>query len=297
MREIPTEFQTALDSGATTLARCWKVTRWDGAVLGFTNHDRALSFDGTSYEPESGFSPTAVEVSTGLSSDTHDVTGMLSSNKITATDIANGLYDRAEVTLYLVNWQNPNSHVLVSRGLVGEIRTGEQAFEAEIIGLSEMLSQPVGRAYLHSCACRLGEAKCGVDLGLPANKGTGTIDAITEAQQFTAAGLSGFAEGWFTGGEVLWTSGANQNLRSHVKAHLAASGETVVELWLAPPQVVLVGDSFEITAGCDKTMATCAAKFGNTVNFRGFPHIPGDDVAASYPNTGGAHDGGSLFRS
>jgi hypothetical protein len=46
MREIPEPLQEALDGGATRLARCWRLTRRDGVVMGFTEHDRALSFDG-----------------------------------------------------------------------------------------------------------------------------------------------------------------------------------------------------------------------------------------------------------
>ena len=82
-----------------------------------------------------------------------------------------------------------------------------------------------------------------------------------------------------------------------MKAHVGAGGEVLVELWLAPPLPVVPGDTFTVSAGCDKTAATCAAKFGNLESFRGFPHLPRDDVAASYPQTGGGHDGGSLFRS
>ncbi|MGA0546046.1 DUF2163 domain-containing protein [Brevundimonas sp. VNH65] len=44
---------------------------------------------------------------------------------------------------------------------------------------------------------------------------------------------------------------------------------------------------------CDKTWATCRGVFGNSVNFQGFPDIPGDDFLTVYPATGGRHDGGS----
>jgi len=297
MRTLPTQLQDLLDTGATTLARCWLLSRTDGVELGFTDHDRPLFFDGVTFEPDSGFTPTATELATGLSADTHDVAGVLSSARITEVDIAKDLYDRAEVTLYLVDWTNPTARLILSRGLIGEIRHGETAFEAEVTGLSDLLSQPLGRAYLHSCSCRLGDPKCGIDLTLAANLGTGTVSAVTDPQQFTASGLSGFADGWFTGGTVTWLAGANTGLTGHVKVHVPAGADALVETWLAPVFTISPGDSFEITAGCDKTAATCAAKFGNLVNFRGFPHIPGDDVAAGYPNSGGAHDGGSLFGS
>lgn len=44
---------------------------------------------------------------------------------------------------------------------------------------------------------------------------------------------------------------------------------------------------------CDKRWATCTGRFGNGVNFQGFPDIPGDDFIAARPVTAGRHDGGS----
>jgi uncharacterized phage protein (TIGR02218 family) len=296
MREIPAYLQEALDGGATRLARCWRLARRDGVVMGFTEHDRTLSFEEIDYEPDAGFAPSALETATGLSADTHEVTGALSSARITEADIARGAYDGAEVALYLVDWSDPEVRLLISRGLIGEIRRSDGTFAAEITGLSDRLQQPVGRAYLPTCDCRLGDARCKVNLGLPQYRGAGIVTALAASQQFSVTGLYGFPESWFTGGRLVWTTGANAGLAGHVKSHMPAGAETMVELWLSPPMPIASGDAFEVTAGCDKTAATCIAKFGNLLNFRGFPHMPGDDVVASYPNTGGVHDGGSLFR-
>ena len=295
MRVIPTSLQETLDGGASTLARCWRVTRSDGLQLGFTDHDRPLSFDGTLFEPESGFTPSAIELATGLSVDTHTVSGALQSGRIVEADIQKGLYDGAEVELFLVDWLDISSRIQLSKGRIGEIRRSGVAFEAEVTGLSDQLNQPIGNAYLHSCSCRLGEPKCGVDLMDPAFNGTATLVALGDPQQLTVTGLTAFAEGLFTGGLLTWTSGQNSGQESQVKSHLAAGTETLIELWFSPAMPAQVGDQFQITAGCNKTAEMCADLFGNIENFRGFPHIPGDDVAASYPSTGGTHDGGSLF--
>jgi uncharacterized phage protein (TIGR02218 family) len=56
---------------------------------------------------------------------------------------------------------------------------------------------------------------------------------------------------------------------------------------------VAPGTRVRIEAGCDKQAATCRAKFGNFANYRGFPHVPGDDWPLAYPAAGGAHDGSS----
>jgi hypothetical protein len=38
------------------------------------------------------------------------------------------------------------------------------------------------------------------------------------------------------------------------------------------------GDTFTVTFGCDKTMATCNL-FSNIQNFRGFPYVPPAETA------------------
>src|SRR5262245_59805600 len=64
MKSLPAPLQSHLDTGATTLAWCWRVTRNDGTHLGFTDHDRDLAFDGTVFEASTGF--TASEIKDAL---------------------------------------------------------------------------------------------------------------------------------------------------------------------------------------------------------------------------------------
>ena len=54
---------------------------------------------------------------------------------------------------------------------------------------------------------------------------------------------------------------------------------------------IAVGDDFVVRAGCDKRLETCRDRFANVVNFRGFPHIPGQDTVIRYPNRGDANAG------
>ena len=60
------------------------------------------------------------------------------------------------------------------------------------------------------------------------------------------------------------------------------------------PRPIVVGDQVRLVAGCDKTFATCKAKFANALNFRGFPHLPGNDAAYGYVVDGGRFDGGPV---
>jgi uncharacterized phage protein (TIGR02218 family) len=59
----------------------------------------------------------------------------------------------------------------------------------------------------------------------------------------------------------------------------------------APVRPIEVGDDFSVVAGCDERLETCRDRFANVVNFRGFPHIPGQDTVIRYPNRGDANSG------
>ena len=67
MRTIPDGLQAHLDGEATTLCHAWRVTRRDGVVMGFTDHDRDLAFGGLAYLAASGFAASETEDGNGLS--------------------------------------------------------------------------------------------------------------------------------------------------------------------------------------------------------------------------------------
>lgn len=294
MKNIPPALQSHLDGGTTTLAWCWRITRADGTAFGFTDHDRLLSFDGTEFEPESGLTASEIRSGADLSVDAQDAAGALRSDRIAEADILDGRWDNAEVELWRVNWDNPAHRVLMRRGAIGQIRRGRHAFVAEIRSMSHILGQTVGRTFQASCDAALGNARCGVDLEDPAYKGSGTVIDGLRDRAFTASGLGGFQAGWFRFGTLEWTSGPNAGRRAEVLAHGCNDGVAKLTLLEAPIRGISAGDGFIIRAGCDKRIATCARRFGNVANFRGFPHIPGQDTILRYATSDGGHDGGVL---
>ena len=54
-----------------------------------------------------------------------------------------------------------------------------------------------------------------------------------------------------------------------------------------------VGAEAGAEAECDGRWSTCVGVFGNEVNFRGFPDVPGDDFLVVYAATSGRRDGES----
>jgi len=294
MKALSSTLQAHLDSGTTTLAWVWRIERADGVVLGFTDHDRPLTFGGVTYEPESGFTASEIRSGTDLAVDAQEAEGVLTSDTITETDILDGRWDNARVEVWRVNWQAVSQRVLMRRGAIGQVRRGRLAFVAEMRSLAHVLNQTVGRTFQHACDAELGDARCGVDLEDPAYKGSGNVTALTGDRSFTASGLAGFDPDWFTLGRLTWTSGANAGRTAEVAAHGLRAGDPDLALLEAPVRAIAPGDDFIVRTGCDKRLETCKSKFANTANFRGFPHIPGQDAVIRYPNRGDANSGDVL---
>lgn len=290
MRTIPAGLAAHLDGGATTLCHAWRLTRRDGAVLGFTDHDRDLSFGGTVYAAASGFMASEAEDGNGLAAEGGEVAGGLSAEAIRAEDLAAGRYDGASVEVHLVNWQEPSQRLLLRVAELGEVRREGELFRAELRRLAHRLDAVRGRIYGQRCDAVFGDPRCGVDAG--AYRAAGTVSAVVDEMRIRVAGLSGFAERFFRYGVLAFTSGAAAGLVCDIEEHRGAAELT---LWLPMPAGVAAGDAVEVTAGCDKRFATCKAKFGNGLNFRGFPHMPGSDFAYGYADGETEHDGRVLY--
>lgn len=291
MKTLPTALEAHFASGTTTLSWCWRITRADGQVFGFTDHDRALTFDGTTFESEAGLIPSELRHGSDLSVDAQDAEGVLSSDRITETDILDGRWDNASVEVFRVNWQDVSQRVLLRLGSIGEIRRGRVAFVAEVRSLAHILNQQVGRSYQGTCDAALGDGRCRVDLDDPAFRGSGVVAAVPRGRVFTTSDLGSYAPRWFAFGVVEWTSGENQGRRAEVMRHDVDGGIAIITLLEDPVRAIAAGDAFTITAGCDKRVETCGDKFANVVNFRGFPHIPGPDTVLRYGSEGGGHEG------
>ena len=294
MKSLSLALQAHLDDGTTTLSWCWRISRIDGVTLGFTDHDAVLTFDGTDFEPESGFAASEVRSGSDLSVDAQDAEGVLTSDRITETDIIDGRWDAAQVELWRVNWADSSQRVLLRRGAVGQIRRGRMAFVAEVRSLAHVLGQTVGRTFQASCDAALGDTRCKIDLENATYKGTGMVTDLLRDRAFMATGLAGFAMGWFASGTITWTSGANAGRIIEVLAHDLAGSIVTLTLLEAPVRVIAEGDSFIARAGCDKRLATCGAKFVNVANFRGFPNIPGQDAVLRYASRGDGNEGNVL---
>lgn len=296
MRTIDPELQARLDGGATRLCRCWRVRRHDGIEFGFTDHDEDVTFGGTVFRASTGLDASALQSANGLSVDNGQAFGALTAAAISEKDVRAGRFDGAGLDHWIVDWERPDLRVLMFCGTFGEIRLKDGAFEVELRGLAEGLNAAVGRTVLRRCDRAVGDAKCGFNLEAEGFSAVGEALAGSGADTIVASGLAGFAEGWFTHGVVTWLTGPNAGETAQVKSDVRDGTGRRLFLWQEPGEPLGHGHRFRVTAGCDKRAETCQAKFKNFLNFRGFPHIPGEDWVAAYPKDGAIHDGSSQQR-
>ena len=286
------DLKAHLALGTTTLARCWRVHRKDGQVLGFTDHDLDLTFEGTTFRADSGLSASALQNATGLSVDNTEAFGALRSDSVTSADIAAGLYDDAEIEAFLVNWSDPSTRQRVFRGTLGEITREGDAFRAEIRGLTEKLNKPIGRVFQKPCTAVLGDAQCRVDFSAPQFSWQAALLEIDGAV-LTLPAAPQFEEGWFQRGALKIITGSSAGLSAVIKSDVTGPSTRRIELWSDPAAALAVGDTLELVAGCDKRFETCRQKFSNALNFQGFPDVPEEDWVLVHPSSQRDTSGGS----
>lgn len=275
MRTASSNLTAHLAGEVTTLAVCWKLTLTSGTVMGFTDHTSDLTISSQLYKAATGFSPTSVETKDKFSVDNLDVAGILDAAAITEADIMAGKYDFAEIEIFMVNVADLTQGIITHRrGWLGEVSVKNGQFIAEVRGLAQKLQQNIGELYSPTCRAVFGDARCKVNLA--SFTFAGTVNTVTSRQVFISNALTQ-AAGYFSGGEIQWLTGANAGRRMEIKEF----SNKQFTLVLPMPNSVAVGDTFNAIAGCDKTIATCIAKFNNAVNFRGEPYVPGMDKMLS----------------
>ena len=264
-----------LDGDLTTLAFCWRVERCDGVAIGLTSHDRDLEVDGLRHRAAPGMTPSAIRRTVGLDPDTMDVAGAFDADAITADDLLAGRWDGARVTLSAVDWTGASGHVALGQGQIGAVSLRAGAFTAELKGPAAALARPVAEQCSPECRAELGDGRCRVPM---AGRRRFVRVVATDGAAVTVDAAEPVANA-YGGGRLRWFGGANGGLASAVELSAGA----VLTLAAPPHFAVAPGALVELVEGCDKSIATCAGRFGNALNFRGEPYLPGVDLLTRYP--------------
>lgn len=271
MRSISSTLLTAFKNG--NRATIIKIVTKAGQVFGYTDFDTTLIVDGTTYVCAPGMTrPVLTASSDDQVSNQEFVSAWIDApeDKLIA-----GLFDNALVEIAYCDPINPLSgRYVFDKGNIGIIQWTADGFRADMQSHMRNLARNLNFNFTGSCRHTLYGQFDNTHIGactLNAASYTfsGSVASVAVPKIKFAISVLAQPAGMCTNGILTWTTGNNAGLKYEVKVHTA----TTIELFLPTFVNIVAGDNYTVTAGCNKTFATCKSKFSNAINFGGFPHI------------------------
>jgi uncharacterized phage protein (TIGR02218 family) len=256
----------------TQLTWCWKITRTDGTVMGFTKHDKDLLIDGLRYKARSGIKPTAIASDDTLSVNNQNIESILSDDGITALDLSGGKWDYAKVETFLACYTDLSIRVPLLSGVLGQTEHNGRSYSAELRTLTQNLSQTQNDVTQKNCRYEFGDSRCTKDLS--ALTYTLSVAAVQSRRAFTVPASFAGSDKLFNFGRLTWDSGGNLGTVCGISRYTATT--KTIELFEPTASPIQPGDTFTAIAGCERTERACKA-YGNDANYGGEPHVPGAD--------------------
>ncbi|MEQ1726350.1 MAG: DUF2163 domain-containing protein [Sphingopyxis sp.] len=258
------------------LAWCWRIERRDGVMIGLTTHDAALEIGGVTYSPSPSMRPSAIHQRAGLDGASFEIEGAIDSSAMAESDLSQGRWDGAALTLLVADWQNPSeNNVVIATGRIGAISREGTSFTAELSGRDAALDVPFIPETSPECRAELGDARCRVDMAARVHRAK-VVSVDSSGILFDRT----WGDGDLTYGRLRWLSGDMRGLSAVIIEQVGAR----VRIVGASGAAITAGMTAELTDGCDKRAATCGLRFANITNFRGEPHLPGLDLLTRFPS-------------
>lgn len=275
-RTISVNLEASFGSSHMTITTLIHILSRDGNLeFFFTTCNTPVTYLGDTYTPLESVSGTAVTASSDLAIDNIEVSGILG-DAIQRTDMVSDLFNGALVEIMRVDYENLGyGHVTTFKGYITEVLLEDGKYLAEVSGISHRLNQVAGAVTAATCRCRrFGDLQCKmVAASYQVSKNVGSV---TSAHVITFTGDAN-ASGYYDYGILKFTTGANAGIEREVKSHTKVGSDAQLTLRSAFPFTVEVGDTATLEAGCDRTFDSCLNKFNNAINFRGEPHLPGNE--------------------
>lgn len=269
MHTFPAALQTAITK--KRIAQIIRITLTDTTVLAYTNHDKALTLDGDTFDPLSGDFGAQGSQRTGTSVDNQVFT--LAWDGTDEQDLIDGRYDDAVVEIGIAGWEDAaNAFAWLNKYNLGKLNWNRDSIVVDLMGSMRGLANPLGHTFGPRCYAILGDGECQVNIAALAV--TGSVTSITTARFAFADTSRAEAEHEFSDGRITWTSGLN-NGKTYTVEYSNADDFT---LQLPTPKDIQVGDTYSMTPGCNHGPDDCRTKFSNGVNFQGMPFLRGEST-------------------
>jgi uncharacterized phage protein (TIGR02218 family) len=264
-------------------AECFTFITTIGSQHTWTNVDYDIAYNGSVFSASGPLvSGLKYKGSVGLEVDKQQITIAARPTDLIATGtpfliaLRDGAFDGAPVYRDRVFLTAPNGAVLGGvRMFQGRISTVDNVgrTQATLTVASDLVILDYDmpkNLFSPTCLHVLYDSGCGIIRGTFSI--TGTVGAESNANTINFSGArAGDAQG-----SIVFTSGANANVRTTVKSvNVGVSYSLMYPLPFAPAP----SDAFNVAFGCDHTQATCSGKFNNLTNFRGFPYVPPPQLA------------------
>lgn len=259
------------------VATFWRIARRDGVTLGFTSHDRDLWFDGVLHLAAPGMVPSAIRRSNAVEPDSAEMQGALNHGSIRGEDLASGRFDGAAVSVGVVDWQTREQMVLFS-GSIGAVGRQGDSFTAELLSAKVELDRELVPRTAPTCRAEF----CGPGCTLSPARFTHELHVAEADEERGAVRFAAIDAETLVYGTLRWVDGP------HVGLDFRITGREGSWLLLDRPFAAdrTAGSRALVIEGCDHTLATCAMRFGNAVNFQGEPFLPGNDLLTRYGSPG-----------
>ncbi len=268
------------------VADCYTFTLRTGLILTYTNADVAVTLNGYLYAANAVLvDGLKFKCSTGLEVDQQQIT-IIARPTDTAGGVPflqalrNGVFDGCAIQrerAFLNSWSlvdtaNPIGSVILFKGRIGAIdnvgrTTAQITVNSDLVLLDLQMPRnvysPACQHVLYDSGCTLVKSA----FGMGGTAGAGSTGSVIN--------WSG-ADPKFNQGSITFASGVNAGVSANVKSAISTISLTLAYPLLNPPAM---GDAFTVYQGCDHTQATCANKFNNLANFRGFPYVPNASYA------------------
>jgi uncharacterized phage protein (TIGR02218 family) len=268
--------------------------------LHFTSHNFPIVFEGTTYLPGGGPSPTALRRETGLVDQNREFRGLIDSDAITAEDLYGGRYDGARIREFVVDWRYPwEGEIQRTDYIILKVSFDGERWNADCGGPNHLLSQEKGMVVTRACRWKqFGNTSCGVNLA-----GNHPVDAdryLTQQGELydtygdRAFNLNGLdasnQDDDFNEGYIEFLTGPCIGVRMQVYDYDAAGHPTYgddafilyEDIPFVPNTVAddSTGDQVLCVMGCNRTWSRCS-EYGNNLNYGGFRYVPGWDKSVS----------------
>jgi uncharacterized phage protein (TIGR02218 family) len=286
VRTLPAALEEALSRDVLTLAMLYTITRTDGLVVRLAGHDRDLKVGSVVWSAAASLDQSSYEQAQGLGTTSTSLTGALSSDAFTDADLIAGRWIGARVSVAVTDWTAPTFAFELWSGRIAASTRKDQAFEIALEGIEAAFARTIGRRFTRQCDARLGDARCGIDLSSDSRfQANVTLAGVTGDRAISTAVPSGLLHARLKAGTIRFSSGPLAGLTFAIEDVRAETATLALTLAAPMPVMPSAGDTAIISIACDGALGTCRDVFANVINFRGCPHMPGDNASFAGPDT------------